>query len=192
MRKKEVESIYKYKNNKSVFIILRYLVILILIFSINIIYFILTPVTVYPVYYSLNLFYKHIYLNGSFNNLSNIIIINSQYHIEIIPACIAGSAYLLLIILNLAVPMNLKKRTYSILSSILILLLLNIIRIFLFSIMYVNNVPYFDFTHKLFWYFLSTLFVIGIWFLIVKIFKITEIPVYNDINFLYKNIKNKK
>ena len=51
---------------------------------------------------------------------------------------------------------------------------------------------FFDITHKVFWYFISTIFVVGIWFIEIKIFKIKEIPFYSDLNLLYKNIFNKK
>jgi len=54
------------------------------------------------------------------------------------------------------------------------------------SIMYVNGSSFFDFTHKIFWYAGSTIFVIAIWFLEVKIFKIKGIPIYDDLKFLYK------
>ena len=54
------------------------------------------------------------------------------------------------------------------------------------------NSPYFDFTHLLFWYLLSTIFVVAIWFLIVKIYKIKEIPIYSDVMLIYSEIKNKK
>ena len=39
------------------------------------------------------------------------------------------------------------------------------------------------------WYLGSTLFVIGIWFIEVKLFKIKEIPIYSDIKFLYLNLR---
>ena len=66
---------------------------------------------------------------------------------------------------------------------------LNILRIFFLSILTINNSQFFDFAHKLFWYLLSTIFVIGIWFLTIKIFKIKSIPGYTDIKYFAKNIK---
>ena len=51
----------------------------------------------------------------------------------------------------------------------------------------------FDITHKIFWYSLSILFVVGIWFLEVKLFKIKSIPFYSDIISVYKkSLFNKK
>ena len=54
-------------------------------------YFIFTPLTIYPVYFLLSLF-----LDTSL--IGNIILIG-EFPIELIPACIAGSAYYLLLIL---------------------------------------------------------------------------------------------
>lgn len=170
--------------NKTYSVLLRYLTLLVLMtFSLSIIYKIFTPLTI-DVTASL---LKSLY---DITVHDTLIIIDSRTFIQIIPACVAGSAYLLLLIINLTVPMKLKKRIKSILVSFLILFTLNIFRIFLLAILYHNNTPYVDFTHKFFWYFLSTVFVILIWFLIVKIFSIKEIPVYTDFKFLVKNIKH--
>lgn len=168
---------------KEIFIPIRYLILLLLMFSLPIIYYIFTPLTIYPVFQLLSFVYNKILLYG------NIIIINQNTTIEIIPSCIAGSAYLLLLILNLTVPMTVKKRIYTLILSILILLVLNILRIFALSILFENNFPLFNLTHKLFWYALSVVFVVGIWFLMVKIFSIKEIPVYSDVKSILVNIK---
>lgn len=170
------------KNNRSFFVLLRYLILLGLIFTLPIIYKIFTPLTIKASLLLLGLFY-----NTSL--YESIIIINSKTFIQIIPACIAGSAYLLLLILNLSVPMKLKKRFYFILFSFLILFFLNVLRIFSLSILYHNNFIFFDITHKFFWYILSTVFVVIIWFFTVKLFSIKEIPVYTDINSLIREIK---
>jgi len=162
-------------------LLLRYLILLGLMFTLPIIYKIFTPLTTQSVAALLKIFYQV--------SVSRDIIIINQTLIQIIPACIAGSAYLLLLILNLTIPMNVKKRIYSIALSFALLLIINILRIFFLSVLLVNNFRFFDITHKLFWYILSTLFVVGIWFLIVKIFKIKQIPVYSDVKYLMKNIK---
>ncbi len=65
-------------------------------------------------------------------------------------------------------------------------LLVNLLRIFILSLMFINGSSFFDITHRLFWYFLSTVFVIVIWFTEVKLFKIKEIPFYTDLKYLYK------
>lgn len=149
--------------------------------ALPVIYKILTPLTVYSSAFLLKIFY---YLSV----YESRIIVYPRIIIEIVPPCVAGSAYLLSLILNLSVSMKLKKRIHSILFGITLLFVLNILRIFFLSILFIENSQFFDFTHKLFWYILSTVFVIGIWFLTVKIFSIKEIPAYDDFKYLKKNI----
>ncbi len=167
-------------------ILSRYLILLavliVYILFLPFVYKILTPLTVYPVLILLKLFFSQVSL------VQNTIIIDFQTVIEIIPACIAASAYLLLLILNLTTPMAFKKRIYPLLFSFIILLVLNILRITLFSALAHQNFSLFDLTHKITWYFLSTLFVILIWFLTVKLFKIKYAPFYTDINYLLRDI----
>ena len=123
--------------------------------------------------------------------------------IEIIDACVAGSAYYLLFMLTLAMPnISFNKRIKMLSSSFLLLLILNILRIVFLSMLAYSGSNYFDITHKLFWYLLSTVFVVSIWFWEVSYFKVNIIPFYEDLKFLYKrsifgkkvssNSKNKK
>ena len=184
-RAKWIKKIKGIKIERAYLIFLRYVILLGLIFSLPLIYKIFTPLTLYPVAGLLDLFYESVSIS------QNFISIGFDIMIELIPACIAGSAYLLLLILNLSVSMKLKKRIYSILLSFAILLSLNILRIFFLAVLYYNQSLFFNITHKLFWYGLSTLFVVGIWFLMVKIFTIKQIPVYSDFKYLIKGIKNK-
>lgn len=171
------------KDYRSFLIPLRYLILLGLMFTLPLIYSILTPITVYSASTLLKLVYTDVFI------YNESISINSNVVIQIIPACVAGSAYLLLLILNLSVSMNLRKRAYSIIFSFIILFIFNILRIFLLAILFENNFYLFDLAHKIFWYFLSTLFVVLIWFFIVKSFSIKEIPVYSDIISLIKKTK---
>src|SRR3989338_1401040 len=157
------------KNPLKIFI--RYLIIvLIAIPNLFIFYFIFTPATVYPVFGLFKIFFKEVLLVGDTFQISN------EFFIEIIPACIAGSAYYLLFILNLSIPkIKIKKRVKMILSLIFVYL--------------PENQNLFNITHKLFWYLGTTIFVVLIWFIEVKAFKIKEIPVYSDIKYLYKKLK---
>ena len=167
-------------------IILRYLILIIISFpNLYLFYLIFTPLTVYPVYFLLNLFFE-------VSLQANTLII-SGFSIEIIGACIAGSAYYLLLILNLSIPnINLKKRLRVILFAFSSLLVLNILRIFLLVSLLLISPDLFNITHKLFWYLISIVFVIGIWFTEVKIFKIKQIPIYSDIKFLIKQMNKSK
>tara|TARA_Y100000310_G_C20652730_1_gene800337 strand:+ start:1221 stop:1742 length:522 start_codon:yes stop_codon:yes gene_type:complete len=171
----------KKRDKKLLFMISRYVLLLILALSLSLFYKILTPLTTNFSAFLLNIFYQ-VSVSGDLINVSGILI-------KIIPACVAGSAYLLLLILNLTLPMKLKTRIYTILFSLITLFVLNILRIVFLTILLVNDFKFFDFTHKLFWYVLSTIFVVGIWFLTAYIFKIKQIPIYTDLKPLIKNIK---
>lgn len=179
----------KRNNNLGDFlnIFLRYFIlILIALPGLFIFYFIFTPLTVYPVYFLLGLFFDA-------TLLSKINILINNISIELIPACIAGSAYYLLLVLNLSTPkIKLKKRICAILFSFAAFLILNILRIFILSLLAVTGFSDFDVTHTIFWYGFSTIIVVGIWFVEVKIYKIKEIPFYSDIKFLYKKSLMKK
>lgn len=163
---------------------IRYLfLLLVAIPNLGLFYYIFTPLTVYPSYWLFKLFFDSALYQ-------NIILLNSSSIIEIVPSCVMGSAYYLLLILNLSVPgIKLKKRLFMISSAFLTLLIINIIRIFLLGYLYTSNSPLTDPLHIFFWYFLSIVFVLGIWFAQTKIFKIKEIPFYSDVKFLYKEIK---
>ena len=174
------------KENNLYVILLRY--ILIVIFGLGnlfIFYFIFTPLTIYPVYFILSNFYQ-VSLNGISILVNNF---NNLFQIDLVEACIAGAAYYLLFMLNLSTSMSIKKRIYSLSFAFFSLLVLNIIRIIILSFLFVNKIEYFDITHKLFWYAISTIFVVAIWFISIKLFSIKNIPVYSDFKEIYKNLK---
>jgi exosortase/archaeosortase family protein len=163
--------------------ILRYLIlILVAIPNLYIFYLIFTPLTIYPIFFLLSLFYE-VSLSG------NVIFVKElALNLNFISSCIAGSAYYLLFILNLSISnIKIKKRISMIFYSFAILLVFNILRILILISMHKSSL--FDITHQFFWYFLSTIFVIAIWYSELKIFKIKQIPFYNDFKFLYKQIK---
>jgi exosortase/archaeosortase family protein len=84
------------------------------------------------------------------------------------------------------------KRIGMLFFSFMALLVINILRIFSLSILYVSGTSYFDITHKIFWYAGSTIFVVAIWFLSVKLFKVKTIPFYSDIVSLLHSGKKRK
>jgi exosortase/archaeosortase family protein len=159
----------------------RYLFILIIGLGMSILYIILTPMTIYPSSFILGIFYPT-------SIQGNSIIVNN-IPIILVPACVAGSAFYLLILLNLSTPMNSKKRILSIIFSLLLFLIINVLRIVIFSALFVNSFQYFDFTHKLFWHILSGVIVFLVWIFTIKSLKIKEIPFYTDLIFLYKKSK---
>jgi len=174
MRKKRGEKPEIQKQKKEIIsVLLRYITLIIFGIFLSLFYKIFFVLTIWPSFFLLNIFY-----NASV--VGNLILINGLT-IEIISACVAGSAYYLLLILNLTTRIKIKKRVYSLIFSFSSLLLLNILRIFFLSVLFVRRFAFFDITHKLLWYVLSIIFVIGIWFLTSWIFKIKEIPIYSDI-----------
>lgn len=148
-------------------------------------YKIFLPITIYPANLLLNLIYSSLVVGDS--------LLVGSFSIEIIPACVAVSAYFLLLILNLTTPIKkIRNRIISLIFSIFLLLLINILRIFILSLLLINNFAGFDAIHKFLWYSLSILIVAGIWFLTAYLFKIKSIPVYTDVNSLLKLRKTKK
>jgi exosortase/archaeosortase family protein len=170
------------KNFKIFDLFFRYLILLVLsIGNLYLIYLIFTPITTYLVYSFLKIFYPIILSNNTLTYGNKII--------EIIPACVAGSAIYFLFILNLTTSLTKKQRVYSLIYSLSLFITFNILRIIILSILFINSVYSFEILHTFFWYFLSTFFVVFIWFSGVKIFKIKQIPIYSDIKFLIKQIK---
>ena len=162
-------------------LILRYFTLLLFAAYISIFYKIFTPATIYPVFWILNSLYGAKLLEG------HTIFFNG-YYAEIIPACVAGAAYFLLLILNLSTPMHFKKRIKSLIFLNLTFLILNIIRIVVFALLLPYGYKYFDLAHTLVWYFGSTILIILVWFGNVGLFKINTIPVYTDFRDIYKDI----
>lgn len=175
-----------HKTKEVYSIIIRYLLILAAAFpNLFIFYFIFTPLTLYASYFVFNLFFD-------VSIMGNILIVNN-YPLELINAFIAGAAYYFLFILNLSIPKIKPKKTIKmLLFSFSLLLLINILRIFLLGVLFFSEFSYFNIAHKLFWYSLSIVFVVGIWFIEVKLFKIKEIPIYSDLKFLYFNSSLRK
>lgn len=162
---------------------LRYLIILLIaIPNLFIFYKIFTPLTIYPVYFFLGLFFETILVGTT--------ILTNNVPLQIVNSCVAGSAYYLLFMLNFSTPrVKLLKRIKILLASFLAFLSINIIRITALSFLALSDSSLFEVTHKLSWYALSILFVTGIWFAIVRIYSIKQIPFYSDLKLLYKEIK---
>ena len=137
---------------------------------------VLTVLTLYPLNFILNLFTDTLIFENS--------LVISNFIIDIIPACVAVSAYLLLFILNFITPMTSKTRLKSILFSLLALWLLNLLRILFLAYLFMVHYSNFEFIHKFIWYFASTMLVVLIWLATCYLFKIKSIPVYSDIIYL--------
>jgi len=174
-------------KNKFLNILIRYLIlILIALPGFGLFYLVFTWATIYPVYFLLDFFFE-VFLIGT------TITIAENFPIEIIGACVGGGAYFLLLFLNLSLPeIKILKRIKMITFAFASFLIINILRIFLLSLMYYSSSPFLEIFHKFFWYIGSVLFVVAIWFVEVKIFKLKEIPVYSDLKFLYSSSSLRK
>ena len=183
--RKQLQNSQNKQLNQIIFLFLRYIVILIAgLGSLFIFYKLFTIPTVKLSYLILKLF------SASTATYSNIILFKSGI-IELVPACIAGSAYYLLFILCLSVPsIKLLKRLLILVLAFSLFLVLNTFRIVLLAL--VSNTFYFNTLHLIFWYAISTLFVIAVWILVVKLFNIKTIPFYSDLKFLINSIKKTK
>jgi exosortase/archaeosortase len=143
MKKKRKTSKKKKRKNSDkdiIFLFLRYIILVIAGIFLNLFYKVLFPLTIWPSYYLINLLYDA-------SIIGNTISVSGA-NIDIVGACVAGSAYFLLLILNLSTQMDYKKRIYSLIFSFFSLLFLNIIRIFALSLMFIEKVAFFDLTHK--------------------------------------------
>ncbi|MBT3642633.1 pacearchaeosortase [archaeon] len=165
----------------------RYLFLVLLsIGNLAIFYKILTPLTVHTLNFFLSLTQKTQVVGNR--------ILMEGLAVDIIPACVAGSAFYLLTILIMSIPrIKSSKRVKIISVSFLALFIANIARlVFLVSITDLAN---FEFIHWLFYNLLSVVFVVAIWVSIVKIYRVGGIPFYSDIKFLHclrNNQKNPK
>lgn len=161
----------------------RYLIILVVSFGgLYLFYTIFTPLTVYPSFFILKVLY------GAKLLPDNTIFFRG-YYAQIIPACVAGSAYFLLTALNLTTPMKLKTRVKSLLFLLTSFLAANVARIIIFAYLALAGFQYFDIAHKLTWYVGSTFLVAGVWLFAVYLFKIRAIPVYSDARGVIKNVR---
>ncbi len=169
------------ESSRILFLASRYLILVVLGLNLWLFYYLLTPITVYSSFYLIKLFTQA--------SLSGTTITISSFSIKLVSACIAGSAFYLLLILNLTCKMKPLVRIKSLVFSLALLLIINILRIVIFSLLFISSFSLFNTLHLLVWYFLSAVIVVLIWLLTVKLFRIKEIPVYSDLKFLYKLVR---
>jgi len=176
------------ETKEALFLLLRYFVLVVLGIGLyfKLFYIVFTPLTVYPVYGILSLFFQNA------NLLPGNLLFFGGVYAQIIAACVAGAAYFLLLILNLTTPMSWRQRTKSIVFLLFLFLVLNIARILIFAGLLVSGTQYFDEAHMLVWYLGSTVLVVFLWFLNVWLFKIKEIPIYSDFKDLFQDIAGRK
>lgn len=169
--------IYMNKQSKKILeLFTRYFTILIFgIGNLYLIYKILTPITIQ----TLNLILS-IFINTTL--VENIIYMDRAV-IEIVPACVAGAAFYLLLLLLLSIrDINPKIRIKAIATAFAMLFILNISRILI--LIPIINTSYFETIHWIFWHLISIIFVVAIWFSVIKIYKIKSYPIYSDFKYI--------
>jgi exosortase/archaeosortase family protein len=138
-------------------------------------YKILTPITIKSVSIILSIL-------GKSKVIENIIVHNGTI-IEIIPACVAGAAFYLLFILILSTAeIRPKKRAIALMAATLMLFVLNVLRIVFLAL--ISSALYFELIHWIFWHLVSTIFVVAVWLVTIKIYEIKTIPIYSDIKYV--------
>lgn len=161
------------------------LALLVAILNTKLIYLIFSKLTFYLTYLSL-FFYKPMIFE------SNLLVNNES--LKFVPACTAGSAYVLLILLILLTKdIGFKKRIYMFLLGSFLILVANVMRLDLLIIIFISySKDLFSSLHMFFWKVLSSIYVALVWIFLVYRFKVKDIPVYSDILYLTKSLKRKK
>jgi exosortase/archaeosortase family protein len=160
-----------------------FLILLVGVGNLYIFYKFLTPLTIRAVAAILDIFSNPFVMDN--------MIFLKKVIIEIVPACVAGSAFYLLFMLVVSTPdMDIKKRVLVLVTSFSLLFFLNTLRLVL--LVPLTTTPYFETIHWIFWHLISTVFVVAIWVSVVYIYKIKGVPVYSDIKFIASLLKPHK
>ena len=172
----------KYYNN----LVIRFIMLLIVTVGYPLFYTILLPITLYPSYFILNLFYDVLIIGNSLG-INNI-------GFKFIEACVAGAAYYLLFLLVIGTKdLSWKKGLKMFFLGVLLILGMNVLRIsILVNIAVELGKNYFDSVHLLFWNFVSGIYIAIVWIILVKLFKVKKIPYYSDLKYFYDKSLLKK
>jgi len=143
-------------------------------------YVIFLPLTLYSSYFLLS------YWNPKI--IEHSLLINGKYFL-FIEACVASVGYWLLWVLTwLIKDASLKTRLKLIVTSFSLFFAMNIFRIVVLILidLYYGRAT-FDLVHIAMWKFVSGIYVAGVWIFCVKIYKITSIPLYDDLKKIYRD-----
>jgi hypothetical protein len=58
--------------------------------------------------------------------------------------------------------------------------------------LFIQGYSYFDIAHKMVWYFGSTVMLLIVWFVNIKLLNVLSVPVYTDIKTILDDIRIKK
>lgn len=145
-------------------------------------YFVFGPLTVYPVHLIIGVFSES-FLIGD-------VLLVEGVPVKFVRACIAGSAYYFLFLLNLSTPgVEIGRRLRVLFLSFLSFLSFNVARILALIWLHFNGSSFFDDVHWFLWHFMSTLLVVGIWFFQIRRLGDGKVPVFSDVKFLIGRIR---
>lgn len=147
---------------------------------------ILRPLTLYAVQGIFTLF------GYSSTLLANNTLFIEGTYISLITACIAPSAFFILLFLALTLPGKSRDYLRWIGLSWGLLFLVNVTRIVILSLVALQGYSVFESAHALFWYAGNAFFILAIWASLVISFKIRSIPVYTEVNHLYRIARGKR
>jgi len=160
---------------------------LLLVMPLSFFYFVFTPLTIYPSYFLLKI------TGFAPQFTSSTVLAFQELAVRFVPACIAASAYYLLYILILLTKeLALIKSVKLFIYGSLLILSVNIIRIYLIILVLIKyGVNYFNAIHLFFWTFVASVYVALIWIFLTRKMKIKSVPAYSDIKYLYEKAKKK-
>lgn len=157
------------------FLIARIFLAFIIIFSSDLFTLTLLPLTIYPVFFFFDNLDYNVYI------INDVLTINGR-PAEFVESCLAGSAYMLLVLLILLTKdVSIKKGILMFISGGFAILIINIVRIIILLFI-LENFSYnlFNAVHVIIWLFVSSLSVFVLWLLIARYFEVKSIPVYSD------------
>ena len=114
--------------------------------------------------------------------------------LEFVDACIASSAYyLLLFLILLTKDIKIVTMLKMFLLGSLIIFLGNILRIFILIIFLLEKgYDWFNLIHLTLWYGVASVFVFLVWIYLIRKYKIKNIPIYSDVVYLASKIRKQK
>ncbi|MBU2638293.1 MAG: pacearchaeosortase [Nanoarchaeota archaeon] len=151
----------------------------------NLLYAIIAPLTLHWSYFFFSIFVPSALIGNSIQTLTN--------NFNFIPACVATSAYVLLAMLILLTKdINWNERLQMFVFGSLAILAFNIIRIELLLLTYFRLESAYDSVHLFVWKFMSTAFVVILWLVLARTYKVKAIPVYSDIKYIIGMIRKRR
>jgi exosortase/archaeosortase family protein len=162
-------------DKRFVSLVVRYVLLLVVGFNLPFFYGLLLRFTVVVSSFVFSLFSSPLVVDN-FIRLPFVVL-------EIIPSCVAGSAFYLLLVLSFSLgSTSWSKRLLVFFFSASLLFLFNVFRIVILAFLGSSN--FFPVLHWLFFTFLSTVVVVLLWLFALRLFSVSAIPFWTDVGLL--------